>query len=215
MSDRRTFITKLGVLAAAGLAYDAADAEELRASTAPVAGPWDTSWIDQLAAAKYRVVFNGNNLSNGTADYVSTFFDHFHDVHNTRDAETRPVVVFRRLGVSMAFNDAMWEKYQVGADSKVTDPSTKAPARRNIYWGGSANSSTSLEAMQKRGMISLVCNIALGGAGYRLAENNHADVEQVRSELRANLIPGAILVPSGIYALIRAQNAGCAYMEGT
>jgi intracellular sulfur oxidation DsrE/DsrF family protein len=28
-------------------------------------------------------------------------------------------------------------------------------------------------------------------------------------------VPGAILVPSGIYALIRAQNAGCAYMQGS
>jgi intracellular sulfur oxidation DsrE/DsrF family protein len=35
------------------------------------------------------------------------------------------------------------------------------------------------------------------------------------AEARANLIPGAIVVPSGIYALIRAQNAGCAFMPGT
>jgi intracellular sulfur oxidation DsrE/DsrF family protein len=33
--------------------------------------------------------------------------------------------------------------------------------------------------------------------------------------LKANLIPGAIIVPSGIFALIRAQNAGCAFMAGT
>ncbi len=35
------------------------------------------------------------------------------------------------------------------------------------------------------------------------------------AELDANLVSGAILVPSGIYALIRAQNAGCAFMQGT
>jgi intracellular sulfur oxidation DsrE/DsrF family protein len=211
MSDRRQFIARMGALAAVGLAFDA---DELRASTTPVAGSWDTSWLDKLAAAKYKVVFNGNNATDATADYVSTFFDHFHEVHGTSDSETRPVVVFRRLGVGMAFNDAMWDKYQIGADSKITDPATKAPARRNVYWGGSANSSTSFEAMTKRGMISLVCNVAVGGAGYRLAKANNLDIETVRSDLRANLIPGAILVPSGIYALIRAQNAGCALMEG-
>jgi len=43
--------------------------------------------------------------------------------------------------------------------------------------------------------------------------NRKAD--EVRAEARANLIPGAILVPSGIYALIRAQNAGCAFMPGS
>jgi intracellular sulfur oxidation DsrE/DsrF family protein len=47
--------------------------------------------------------------------------------------------------------------------------------------------------------------------GYVVAR----DVEEVQKDVRANLVPGAILVPSGIYALIRAQNAGCAYMPGT
>ena len=49
----------------------------------------------------------------------------------------------------------------------------------------------------------------------RLASTSGQPVDVVQKDLRANLIPGAILVPSGIYALIRAQNAGCAYMPGT
>ena len=63
MSSRRTFIARMGALAATGLTLDA---DELRASTAPVAGPWDTSWLDKLATAKYKVVFNANNLSSCT-----------------------------------------------------------------------------------------------------------------------------------------------------
>jgi hypothetical protein len=64
-------------------------------------------------------------------------------------------------------------------------------------------------------MICLVCNVALGSMAYRMAEKTHQNVEDVKTEFRANLVPGAILVPSGIYALIRAQNAGCACMPGT
>jgi hypothetical protein len=64
-------------------------------------------------------------------------------------------------------------------------------------------------------MISLVCNIAAMNVGYSLAQKSGRDVEEVRQEVKANLVPGAILVPSGIYALIRAQNAGCAFMQGT
>ena len=70
-------------------------------------------------------------------------------------------------------------------------------------------------ALQKRGPISLVCNVALNNVGSSFAQRTKQSVETVREELRANLIPGAIPVPSGICALIRAQNAGCAFMQGT
>jgi intracellular sulfur oxidation DsrE/DsrF family protein len=213
MKRRRDFLAQL----AAGAAALTFDADELRAaSTAITSGAWDTSWLDRLAAAKYRVVFNVSEISDGAAlDYSSTFFDHYHEVHGTSDGDTRPVLVIRRLGTQLGFNDAMWNKYEIGADTKTNDPLTHAPARRNIYWSGSDPKAITIESLQKRGMISLVCNIALGNVGTRFAERTKQDVETVRAELRANLVPGAILVPSGIYALIRAQNAGCAYMPGT
>jgi len=48
----------------------------------------------------------------------------------------------------------------------------------------------------------------------RLAQKLERDVEETRNQVRTGLVPGAILVPSGIFALIRAQNAGCAFMRG-
>ncbi|MEP6495040.1 MAG: hypothetical protein ABJF01_20300 [bacterium] len=215
MTRRRNFLAQMGV-AAAAFAFDA---DEMRAeTTSGASGPWDTSWLDRLAAAQYRVVFNGNEMNDGEVmSYAATFFDHYHEVHNTTDAQTRPVIVFRRLGTSLAINDAMWDRYAIGEDRKIEDSVTRAPARRNIYWraGPSGDSSSTIETLHKRGMISLVCNVALGNVGRRLAERTKQKVEDVQTELRANLVPGAILVPSGIYALIRAQNAGCAFMPGT
>ena len=216
MSHRREFLAGLGVAAAAALAIDV---EELRASAAPTsAGPWDTSWLDRLATSQYRVVFNGNEMNDGEViSYASTFMDHYHEVHNTTDAQTRAVIVFRRLGTTIGFNDAMWDKYALGESGKITDPATHAPAKRNIYWKSAdpAMDSQLLSAMTSRGVISLVCNVALSNVGRRLAGQFKQPVADVQNELRANLVPGAILVPSGIYALIRAQNAGCAFMPGT
>jgi len=57
--------------------------------------------------------------------------------------------------------------------------------------------------------------VALSNLASRTARKLQRDAEAVKAEWRENLIPGAILVPSGIYALIRAQNAGCAFMPGT
>jgi hypothetical protein len=121
MPKRRDFLTSL-TLAAATIALDRDEARAM-----PSSGPWDTSWIDSLAKAKYRVVFNGSDVADGAVlDYTSTFFDQFHEVHDTRDAETRPVIVFRRLGTVMALNDAMWDRFGIGADRKIDDPLTKA-----------------------------------------------------------------------------------------
>ena len=52
-------------------------------------------------------------------------------------------------------------------------------------------------------------------SGRERIERMKKDVEQVRSEVRAGLVPGATLMPTGIFALVRAQNAGCAYMKGS
>jgi hypothetical protein len=218
MARRREFLAQLGV-AAATIAFDA---DEMRAASVTNAGsPWDTSWVDRLASAQFRVVFNASDISDGAAmDYASTFFDHFHEAHGTSDAQTRPVIVFRRLGTVMALNDMLWDKYAVGEDRKINDSATHAPAKRNVFWraapGASPDASSSkIETLHKRGMISLVCAIAAGNVARGFAEKSGRNPDEVREEVKANLVPGAILAPSGIYALIRAQNAGCAYMQGT
>ncbi len=216
MTHRRNFLAQLA-LGAAGFA---AHPDELCASTAHAAGgPWDTSWIARVESAKYRVVFNTSDISDGAAfNYAATFLDDFHEAHDTSDFQTRPVVVVRRLGTALGLNDLMWNQFRLGEDTKITDASTMQPALRNVFWTARAsttNAAVKIDTLQRRGMILLVCNVALGNMGYRLATQQNRNVGEVQAELRANLVPGAILVPSGIYALIRAQNASCAYMPGT
>jgi intracellular sulfur oxidation DsrE/DsrF family protein len=217
LTSRRAFIAQVGAGAAAATLPDL---EELRAGvTAARSTSWDTSWIDRLNAAQFRVVFNASDISDGAAmNYASTFFQDYREVHSTSDAQTRPVIVFRRLGTPMALNDSMWEKYAIGEDTKTSE--SGAPAKRNVFWasraGASAQSAADkIQNLHARGMISLVCSIATENWGRGFAAKLKRDVAEVQNELKANLVPGAILVPSGIYALIRAQNAGCAYMPGT
>lgn len=217
MTRRRDFLAQLGVLATAM----AIDPEEMRADVSTDASTWNTSWLKSLAAAKYRVVFNASDISDGAAmNYASTFLDNFHEVHATTDRQTRPVIVFRRLGTQMAFNDQLWNRYAIGENTKINDPLTKAPAKRNIFWkapdgASKGEAAATIEALNRRGLISLVCSYAIGNWSRGTAEKMSLKLEDVVADVRANLVPGAILVPTGIYALIRAQNAGCAYMPGT
>jgi hypothetical protein len=118
--DRRIFLGQIGALAASLTV----DPDELHALSARHSGPWDTSWLDRLASAQYRVVFNTSEVSEGSVlSYVSAFLDDFHAVHETTDQQTRPVIVFRRLGIPMALNDAVFQRATIPPiDSKRWSP---------------------------------------------------------------------------------------------
>jgi len=40
-------------------------------------------------------------------------------------------------------------------------------------------------------------------------------LEDVQEEFRTGLVPGVILQPSGVYAVIRAQEAGCGVVKSS
>jgi len=69
--------------------------------------------------------------------------------------------------------------------------------------------------LRERGALLLVCNLALGNLGGRLAAKTKRDPASVRAELRSGLLPGVEIVPSGIFGVMRAQEAGCTYMRST
>ena len=181
---------------------------------------WDMAWVDQVQRAQYRAVFDSPTLSDGAAlDLAAGIQDNFKEVYGSDDG-VRMVVVMRQLGQVMAFNDDLWDRYAIGEDRKVNDPLTKQPARRNPYlkavpgepdWA----TGSKLETLHARGAIFLVCNRASMNFAAGAAERTKKDVEQVRNDVRNGLVPGATLMPTGVFALVRAQNAGCAYMKGS
>ena len=225
-SPRRDFLGRLGA-AVTGLAGRSAFAPvpgespppEPRRQPLPTS-PWDRSWVDRLKHASYRVVFDANEVGDGLAvDLAAMFMDQFRGVYGTRDEETRAVIVARQLGAPLAFGDSLWARYEIGVETHVSDPMTHAPARRNPFWSAPAGSprahdASTLEALLGRGVTLLICNIAAMNWAARLAQKRERDVEETRNQVRNGLVPGAILVPSGIFALIRAQNAGCAFVRG-
>jgi intracellular sulfur oxidation DsrE/DsrF family protein len=225
-SDRRDFLRQLTLATAAvggGAIVSPLGAEELSRAgdrLGLVSAAWDMSWVDQLQRAQYKAVFDSPALADGAAlDLASGIQDNFKEVYGSDDG-VRMVVVMRQLGQVMAFNDDLWNRYGIGEERKVNDPLTKQPARRNPYlkvlpgepdWAVASK----LETLHARGAIFLVCNRASMNWAAGAAERTKKDVEQVRNDVRNGLVPGATLMPTGVFALVRAQNAGCAYMKGS
>jgi len=225
-SDRRDFLKQITLATAAvggSAIISPLGAEELSRAADFAAAPgatWDMSWTEQVQRAQYKAVFDSPQLADGAAlDLAADIQGSFKDVYGSEDG-TRMVIVMRQLGQVMAFNDDLWNRYAIGEERKVNDSVTKQPARRNPWlkplpgepdWAVASK----LDTLRARGAIFLVCNRASMNWARAAAERTKTDLDKVQNEVRNGLVPGAVLMPTGVFALVRAQNAGCAYMKGS
>ena len=212
---RRDFIGQLGAIA---MAATVPGTRAIDATRRPVASSaWDMSWVERVTAAPYRVAIDTTKIEGDGLYTALDILDTFHEVYGGGNEPMQVVVVLRHFAAAMAQRDAMWERYGIGEERSVTDPETKAPAKRNPFLRPSPNAKESWELNSKieplvaRGVIFLVCNRATMGLASSLAKRVNKPVDEVKEDLRTNVVPGAILMPNGIFALIRAQNAGCAF----
>jgi hypothetical protein len=61
----------------------------------------------------------------------------------------------------------------------------------------------------------LGCDLAARGLAGQIASKTKSDSRGIYEELKANLVPGVILQPTGVYAAHRAQEAGCSYIRSS
>lgn len=214
---RREFIGQLGAIAMAATVPSARELDATRRLVASTA--WDMSWVERVTAAPYRVAIDTTKIENDELYTALDILDTFHEVYGGGNEPIQVVVVLRHFAAAMAQRDAMWERYGIGEERSVTDPDTKAPAKRNPFLRPSPSAKESWELNSKieplvaRGVIFLVCNRATMGLASSLAKRVNKPVDEVKEDLRTNVVPGAILMPNGIFALVRAQNAGCAFFR--
>jgi intracellular sulfur oxidation DsrE/DsrF family protein len=194
--DRRSFIRNASNGVALGmLGTNTLHARPGPATTASLPAAWDMTWVDRLTG-KYKAVFDSFDLNGGIAlDNASVFMDGYREVYGATDADTQAVIVMRGNGVHMAFGDATWEKYGLAARLKTRGPAN--PFARQ------------LAALRQRGAILLACNLAASYYAMAIAQAAGVDAGVVQTDVRENLIAGALLMPSGVFAVLRAEQAGC------
>jgi hypothetical protein len=116
----------------------------------------------------------------------------------------------------------MWAKYKIGTALNLTDPATKAPLTRNwfntykqgdpVFFNGLLAGAT-IESLQKRGAVFIMCNNAFRLWVGRLAGMGLGKAEEIEPEIRKNLLPGVVTVPAMVIAVNRAQKKGLTYMR--
>jgi intracellular sulfur oxidation DsrE/DsrF family protein len=218
-SERRSFLTHLN----AGLASLAAMAGVAMAQEKSTAAPhWEPArhekddWLDTLPG-KHRVVFD-TTTPEGFGDAVF-FANNFIRVNRTEyglpNTDLAVVIVARHRTTPYGYNDAMWAKYgmPLAARARVEDPKTKLPPKMNLFNAAGfgellTNRNTTWDSLSKQGAQLAVCSISTRAYAGIVAQTIGANVDTIFSELTANLVSNARMVPAGIVTVNRAQERG-------
>jgi hypothetical protein len=159
-------------------------------------------------------VFDATAPNSGFAPtYALNFIDGYKKTHNASDSDITAVISFRHFAMTLLVTDEIWTKYHVGEVINVTDPKTNKPATRNIFRDAVPLSpGLTYEALLARpNIIMTACNVALTALSGITAPKAGVTPEVAKQEWIAGLLPGVYLVPSGVYAISRAQEVGCTY----
>jgi hypothetical protein len=215
LTPRRGFVKSV---AAGAAALVAAKWSTARAETLPppdARSSLKDDWVSRIKG-QYRQVFDAAEVNSGFGVvYALNFLESTKEAHNVSDSDMTAVVSFRHFATPLALKDEIWEKYKIGAmpPINVTDPQTKAPATRNIFHNNVMlyPGVTYESVIATRPVIVTACSMALTVLSSMAAETAGVSAEQAKAEWFAGLIPGVIAVPSGVYAVNRAQQAGCTF----
>lgn len=186
------------------------------------AAEWDLTWVDKLKG-KHKAVFDVPEVESGYGVWRATVWtNQYHNVLKVPVAELSPVVVLRHTGIVLAMQQSFWDKYGIGKAKKVTHPMTLQPTNRNPVLLSSARGEIdasydpmALDKFIARGGIALACDLALQDWIELIKSKDSVSAEVARQRAIAAMVPGVILQPSGVFAALRAQEAGCSYLRAS
>lgn len=214
-TPRRDFLEKLAIGAGTALALPSIMAPlEAQAAISPVPADAD-EWFKKVKG-KHKIIFDATEPNGGFAVIWSWVYYKTNNATGSPDTDLTSVVVLRHGAIPLAMEDKLWEKYKFGEMFKVTDSVANAPATKNIYavasepmWTGMGIEG--IKALMARGVMFCVCDVALSVYSGIVAKTINGKAEDVKKDWIAGLIPGVQVVPSGVWAVGRAQERGCAY----
>jgi intracellular sulfur oxidation DsrE/DsrF family protein len=177
------------------------------------------AWFNKIKG-KHRIVFDAPNPHGIFLFAWPKIFMLTNAATGTQEKDCSVVVVLRHETIPYAMENHLWDKYKFGEVFKADDPLTKAPATRNPFWKpkpgdfkvpGIGNVAIGINELQDSGVLFCVCDMALTVYSAVVANNTGQDAAAVKKDWVAGLLPHIQPVPSGVWAVNRAQEHGCSY----
>ena len=226
-TTRRDFLGKMAVnaamLGAMPLGLDLASPSALSALAAPAQGEkWDLSWTSKVTG-KHKTVFDVPEVDSGYGVWrASLWARQYQDVLGAAPRDLSTVLVLRHNGITLAMQQAFWDKYGIGKAKNALHPITQEPTDRNPALLSSSRNevpadfdAVALDKFISRGGIALGCNLAFADCVHIVKSKEGVSDADARKQAIGYLVPGVILQPSGVFAVIRAQEAGAIYIRAS
>jgi hypothetical protein len=226
-TTRRDFLGKVAVNAAVfgamPLSMDFSSLSLAASPPSPQQGEkWDVSWPSKLTG-KHKAVFDVPEVDSGYGVWrASIWAKQYQDVLGVAPKDLSAAVVLRHNGIVLAMQQSFWDKYGIGKTKNVLHPVTQQPTDRNPALLSAARGevpeqfdAVALDKFIGRGGIALACNLALADCAELIKTKDGVSDAEARKQAIAYLVPGVILQPSGVFAAIRAQEAGATYLRAS
>jgi len=205
---RRRFLVQLS----GGLAALTGFAAPATAQQAGLVNPEHDAWM-QRAQGEHRQLFHATGHGDGAAMLMAAnYLDVYASAYGARPEHVSAVIGVHGTALPIGLVDAVWEKYELGKRMSITDPDTKEPAKRNIFALGGP---ISIDTVMRRGVVLLVCNVALTRLSNSIATAVSSPQADVYNDLKTAVLPGAVVVPGLVVAMNRAQEKGFTYVRAS
>jgi len=207
---RRRFLAQLsgGLAALAGFAVPATAQQAAAGSV----NPEHDAWM-RRAQGQHRQLFHATGHGDGAAMLMAAnYLDIYVSAYGARPQHVSAVIGVHGTALPIGLVDAAWEKYELGKRMSITDPDTKEPAKRNIFAVGGP---ISIDTVMRRGVVLLVCNVALTRLSNSIATALSVPQAEVYNDLKTSVLPGAVVVPGLVVAMNRAQEKGFTYVRAS
>jgi hypothetical protein len=217
--DRRKFFTSIalgvGATAFPNFIKDFDNLEPVSSETQIKSNELN-NWFDNIKG-EHRVVYDGSEPHNTLPITWNWAFLESNNSVGVKDDNITAMTVLRHSGIVFAFNSDIWKKFKLGELVSFNDNKTGSPALRNTVYEPQEGDMPlppiqGIKDLQARGSLFCVCDLATKVYGSAVAKKMNLNPDDVYSEMVGGILPGIQLVPSGVWALGRAQNMNCAYI---
>jgi len=194
--------------------FTVAPAAGVLASTVKGGGEAE-AWFRKIKG-EHRIVYDASEPHNGFPMIWSWVYYKTNNESGVSDDNATAVVVLRHNAIPFAMEDRLWETYKLGEVFKINDNNTGAASLRNPYWMPGEKDYPmpgidGIKQLMDRGALFCVCNMAISVYSGMVAQKMERDPEEVKNDWLSGVLPGIQVVPSGVWAISRAQKNGCAY----
>ena len=156
--------------------------------------------------AKHKHLFAGITQAGVALNATRSTLNAYH-VLGVPAADVQPVVVFYHgTAVLSAFDDTMWTRYVMPTNSAPVSDSTEKITGNPLMKEKGGDWDSSIPALVASANARFfVCNLATHGYASRFAKHLHLSAKDVYEDLASHLIPNAMLVPAGVWAIHAIQ----------